>query len=292
LQPPSKSAKHRHVGRDDSRLGLVLSGGGARGAFQIGVYERLREDARFEGRGLVMSGTSSGAVNAALIAAGKSPDQMMSFWEGIASDPPVEVPSALMRSLLRVTAGMTLTESLNWAGTVGAWAFFVRRALERFPPWPGRLLGAGIGAREGKPSSGRHTPTDREAEGAESGPRQAHGPSRDQANATLTGLGLRPRSVLEIGAQRDRLTRLLRLVRTCGASVPDPGEPERPQRIRPLHPPRHAIGPRHRNRQRVREVQASIHPRAAPPFNAAPGVVAGAKAARTLFVAIRAARVS
>ena len=144
LRPPAKSAKHRPVGPDDSRLGLVLSGGGARGPFQIGVYERLREDARFKGRRMVMSGTSAGAINAALIAAGKSPDEMMSFWKGLATDPPVEVTPALMGSLLRVTAGMTLTESLNWPRTVGAWTFFVRRALERFPPWPGRLVGAGI----------------------------------------------------------------------------------------------------------------------------------------------------
>jgi len=29
------------------KLGLVLSGGGARGAFQVGVYERLLRDPRF-----------------------------------------------------------------------------------------------------------------------------------------------------------------------------------------------------------------------------------------------------
>jgi len=132
------------VGADDSRVGLVLSGGGARGPFQIGVYERLRQDARFEGRPMILSGTSAGAINAALIAAGQSPDEMMSFWDGLAADPPVEVSPALIRSLLRVTAGMTLTESLNWPRTLGAWGFFIRRALERFPPWPGRLLGAGI----------------------------------------------------------------------------------------------------------------------------------------------------
>ena len=46
------------------KLGLVLSGGGARGAFQVGAYERLIEDPRFERGPDVLSGTSAGAINA------------------------------------------------------------------------------------------------------------------------------------------------------------------------------------------------------------------------------------
>ena len=56
--------------RGPRALGLVLSGGGARGAFQVGVYERLLEDARFAAGPTVLSGTSAGGINAALIAAG------------------------------------------------------------------------------------------------------------------------------------------------------------------------------------------------------------------------------
>ena len=59
--------------RSKAKLGLVLSGGGARGAFQVGVYERLLRDPRFERGPAVLSGTSAGAINAAMIAAGKSP---------------------------------------------------------------------------------------------------------------------------------------------------------------------------------------------------------------------------
>ena len=72
-----------------AKLGMVLSGGGARGAFQIGVYERLLRDSRFAAGPAVLSGTSAGAINAAMIAAGKSPAEMMAFWNGIADDPPV-----------------------------------------------------------------------------------------------------------------------------------------------------------------------------------------------------------
>ena len=55
-------------GRRRQTLGLVLSGGGARGAFHVGVYERLLADPRFAAGPAVLSGTSAGAINAALIA--------------------------------------------------------------------------------------------------------------------------------------------------------------------------------------------------------------------------------
>ena len=60
-------------GQEDERWVSCLSGGGARGAFQVGVYERLLRDPRFAGGPVVLSGTSAGAINAALIAAGKTP---------------------------------------------------------------------------------------------------------------------------------------------------------------------------------------------------------------------------
>ncbi|HVM95310.1 MAG TPA: patatin-like phospholipase family protein, partial [Candidatus Acidoferrales bacterium] len=79
------------------KLGLVLSGGGARGAFQVGVYERLLRDPRFAGGPTVLSGTSAGAINSALIAAGKSPREMMDFWNGIADNPPAVASELFFR---------------------------------------------------------------------------------------------------------------------------------------------------------------------------------------------------
>jgi NTE family protein len=81
-------------------LGLVLSGGGARGAFHVGVWEVLRH----HGRGLrrapeVVSGTSAGSINAALIAAGIPPDRMLEFWLDLARRPPVKANDLLFRSL-------------------------------------------------------------------------------------------------------------------------------------------------------------------------------------------------
>src|SRR4029077_20834303 len=99
--------------RGPRTLGLVLSGGGARGAFQVGVYERLLEDARFAGP-VVLSGTSAGGINAALIAAGKSPREMLQFWKSIADDPPVTASAAFFGGVLRRLPG------LSGGGAVGA----------------------------------------------------------------------------------------------------------------------------------------------------------------------------
>ncbi len=54
-----------------TRVGLVLSGGGARGAYEIGVLSVLAPilEARNE-RAQIIVGTSAGAINAALLAAG------------------------------------------------------------------------------------------------------------------------------------------------------------------------------------------------------------------------------
>src|SRR5207248_6752396 len=87
--------------RGPRTLGLVLSGGGARGAFQVGVYERLLEDARFAAGPTVLSGTSAGGINAALIAAGKSPREMLQFWKAIADDPPVRASHLFFEDALR-----------------------------------------------------------------------------------------------------------------------------------------------------------------------------------------------
>jgi NTE family protein len=81
VTPSSHAQAPRPLGPDKDRpFGLVLSGGGARGAFQVGVWKVLLEHP--QGLGAlpqVISGTSAGALNGALIAAGLSPDQMLEF---------------------------------------------------------------------------------------------------------------------------------------------------------------------------------------------------------------------
>jgi predicted acylesterase/phospholipase RssA len=83
-----------------SPIGLVLSGGGARGAFQVGVWEILLRDPRgMRALPAVVSGTSAGALNGALIAAGVPPEEMLEFWLDLGRKPPVVANEVFFRSL-------------------------------------------------------------------------------------------------------------------------------------------------------------------------------------------------
>ena len=126
--------------RGPRTLGLVLSGGGARGAFQVGVYERLLEDPRFAARPAVLSGTSAGGINAALIAAGKSPREMLQFWKSIADDPPVTASAAFFGSALRTLARLSLEEAVRWLGTPLPLRTFLHRVKNHRSLRPGSVL--------------------------------------------------------------------------------------------------------------------------------------------------------
>jgi NTE family protein len=69
----------RREDEGQEKLAMVLSGGGGRGAFEAGVMQRLSLDPRFREPDIV-TGTSAGAINAALFACGKSPEQIRDFW--------------------------------------------------------------------------------------------------------------------------------------------------------------------------------------------------------------------
>ncbi len=125
-------------------LGLVLSGGGARGAFQVGVYQRLLDDPRFATGFGALSGTSAGGINAALIAAGKSPREMMDFWNGIASDPPIVASDRFFHDILTTTLQLTWSELVRWLTSFGAAREFVARSRNHFPPRSGALLAVWI----------------------------------------------------------------------------------------------------------------------------------------------------
>ena len=60
-------------------IGLVLNGGGGKGAYQIGVWKHLKEKSiSFE----YISGTSAGGLNAALIASGDL-DKAVGLWTNL-----------------------------------------------------------------------------------------------------------------------------------------------------------------------------------------------------------------
>ena len=121
------------------KLGLVLSGGGARGAFQVGVYERLLRDPRFARGPAVLSGTSAGAINSALIAAGKSPREMAEFWNGIADNPPATTSPLFFSSAMETLARLAVAESLRWLVPGRRWLMLLQRARNHFPPRRGSL---------------------------------------------------------------------------------------------------------------------------------------------------------
>ena len=60
-------------------IGLVLSGGGAKGAYEVGVWQTMYE-ARLVGDVAAVSGTSIGAVNAALFASWPDPKGAERLW--------------------------------------------------------------------------------------------------------------------------------------------------------------------------------------------------------------------
>ena len=66
------------MGKDDS-IGLVLSGGGAKGAFQAGVWKAMCELGLAD-RVRVISGTSVGAINGAAFATLRDPEKICRFW--------------------------------------------------------------------------------------------------------------------------------------------------------------------------------------------------------------------
>lgn len=61
-------------------IGLVLSGGAAKGAYEVGVWQELVE-CGLSGDVSAISGTSVGAINAAFFAAGIEPEKCTRLWE-------------------------------------------------------------------------------------------------------------------------------------------------------------------------------------------------------------------
>jgi NTE family protein len=125
--------------RPPRTLGLVLSGGGARGAFQVGAYERLLEEPTFADGPSVLSGTSAGGINAALIAAGKSPTEMLQFWKEIADDPPVTASPAFFDGALRTLVRLGLEEAVRWVRSPQPLRAFLQRLRNHWPPRAGSL---------------------------------------------------------------------------------------------------------------------------------------------------------
>lgn len=85
------------------KLGLVLEGGGAKGAYQVGAYKALLElGIKIDG----VSGTSIGAINGAMIAQG-SFDRCYDVWRGIRPSTLFDVDEGYLKRII----GFELDES-------------------------------------------------------------------------------------------------------------------------------------------------------------------------------------
>ena len=123
-QTPTRSAPRRPASAGQTVL--VLQGGGALGAYQVGVYQAMHE-AGIEPDWVV--GTSIGAINGALIA-GNPPERRMArlraFWEHIEQQ--VNVGGPLAR--------------LGWGNALANWATVAGGIPAFFKPNPAALAGA------------------------------------------------------------------------------------------------------------------------------------------------------
>ena len=81
--------------RRPTQIGLVLSGGGAKGAYQAGVWTALAERGLAE-RVKAISGTSVGAINAAVFAAVRDPARIVAFWRSRVGGAVAERPEGLL----------------------------------------------------------------------------------------------------------------------------------------------------------------------------------------------------
>jgi len=111
----------------DPSLALVLSGGGARGAFEAGVVRHLHRAGLHAG---VIAGTSAGAITGAAVACGWSADRIVELWTSLRTHdvlrPRLDVhrlvrPGALLRGpryllgLGRASTTETLLDALGWS---------------------------------------------------------------------------------------------------------------------------------------------------------------------------------
>jgi NTE family protein len=111
-----------HTEEHDDITGLVLSGGGARAAYQVGVLHQLakwfeQENKReFDFPFKILCGTSAGAINAAALAcAGRnfyqSTERMLKVWENFSSD---QVFRSDSLGIIRTGARWLSALSIGW----------------------------------------------------------------------------------------------------------------------------------------------------------------------------------
>ena len=104
---------------DSAPLGLVLSGGGAKGAYEVGVWQAL-EEAQVTPRFTAISGTSVGALNAALFAT--RPEAAETLWlehmEGVFTINTNRVAESIQKTVDDASRAVAVAEETgeDWKG--------------------------------------------------------------------------------------------------------------------------------------------------------------------------------
>lgn len=124
-----------------SKIGLVLSGGGARGAYEIGVLRFVRERLGVPSRFDIITGTSVGAINGAYIAAtAERPKAQSRFlarvWSELTVEEVYRFGWAQIRNLPNFLFGKQLPEIIDGghAGGLVDWGH-LRQTVEEKLPW-------------------------------------------------------------------------------------------------------------------------------------------------------------
>jgi len=104
----------------EKKIGLVLPGGGARGAYQVGVLKAISENMPDSNPFSIISGTSAGAINASLLASrSESFNEAVKFLSNVWSN-------FKTNKVYRTDASIMLKNSLQWLLTISSGGLLVR----------------------------------------------------------------------------------------------------------------------------------------------------------------------
>lgn len=125
------------------RVALVLSGGGARGAYEVGVIRYIRERLKIEARFDIITGSSVGAINGSYVAATcdrpRAQGRMLTrVWSEIRLDEMYRFGWPQMRTLPQVLFGKNLPK-ISHGSTVGGLvdSRYIETIVRNQIPWPG-----------------------------------------------------------------------------------------------------------------------------------------------------------